>query len=402
MTGRTGIVLVGIGGYGSLYVDGLLRKYDSRDWEIKGVVDPYPEGCDKYRDLINLGIPVFSSLDDFYRESYADLAVISSPIHYHKEHACKALFHGSHILCEKPVAAAIQDVIDIQKARDESGRIAAIGYQWSYSDAILRLKNDIMNGRFGRPVSMKTIVLWPRSRSYYARPWAGKIKHESGRWILDSVAANATAHYLHNMFFLLGKAEDRSADLSFVAAETYKANPIENYDTAIFRAITSNGVVLLFIASHAVESCRGPEFEFVFEKAVAKYKADINGGKACITAALDDGTTIDYGSPNGDDLTKLWKTLEAIRNNGTVTCGLEAAATHTVCINCVQEIIPNPPYFPEELICCDEASQVTWVKGLAEDLNRCYAEWKLPSEAAMAWAHPAASTAADGYRFFRG
>lgn len=88
------------------------------------------------------------------------------------------------------------------EASRKTGYSVSIGYQWAYSTAIQSLKTDIMNGVFGKAVRLKTLVLWPRNKKYYARSWAGKVKDEEGRWVLDSVAANATAHYLQNMFFL--------------------------------------------------------------------------------------------------------------------------------------------------------------------------------------------------------
>ena len=40
-------------------------------------------------------------------------------------------------------------------------KIVAIGYQWSFSDAIQKLKADVIAGIFGKPRRLKTLVLWP-------------------------------------------------------------------------------------------------------------------------------------------------------------------------------------------------------------------------------------------------
>lgn len=389
MKRKLSILLVGIGGYGLNYLNALIGTHGNEEWELLGAVDPYPLKCPKYNDLLMLGIPVYPSMDDFYNVSAADLAIISSPIQYHAEQTCKALSFGSHVLCEKPAAATIQDISKMKEASDKSRKFIAIGYQWSFSDAVLRLKHDILEGKLGRPLRMKTIVLWPRGKDYYARAWAGKKKDSMGRWVLDSVASNAAAHYLHNMFFVIGDAEDQSACLVSVMAETYKANPIENYDTSVIRAYTDKGVEILFIASHAIPIVdrHEPEFEYVFENAVVRYKTLPQGEKASITAVLNDGTVIDYGSPNANGLKKLWKVIEAIRQGCMVPCGLEAASTHTVCINIVQEINPEPVVFPNNLICMDDINKITWVKGLGECLERCYTGWKMPHETGAAWAY---------------
>ena len=130
--------------------------------------------------------------------------------------------------------------------------MVAIGYQWSFSPAIQRLKGDIAAGVFGAPKRLKTIVLWPRDETYYSRNrWAGKQRDEAGNPIFDSPVSNACAHYLHNMLYVLGDAVDRSAIPSRVSAELYRAHPIENYDTAALRCWTDRGVEILFIVSHA-------------------------------------------------------------------------------------------------------------------------------------------------------
>lgn len=53
-----------------------------------------------------LRIPVFHSFEDFYKTGgVVDLVVVASPLQYHVDQSCEALQHGSHVLCEKPVAA---------------------------------------------------------------------------------------------------------------------------------------------------------------------------------------------------------------------------------------------------------------------------------------------------------
>lgn len=295
---KIGIVLVGIGGYGMIYVNEVLEHINEGNFELRGVVDPYPQNCGKYNELLEQGIPVYSNIDEFYTNSAADLAIISTPIQYHCSNVCTALANGSNVLCEKPAAATVQDVVKMMEQRDKTGKLVDIGYQWSHSDAILSLKKDILSGRFGKPLKMKSIVLWPRNWSYYEKSWAGKKKDSSGNLVLDSVAANATAHYLHNMFYLLGQEINRSAVLKSVRAETYRANNIENYDTAVIRAITEKGVEILFVASHAIqpEYVRHPEFEYVFENGVISYHAFKEDRTGIIKVVMNDGMEINYGN----------------------------------------------------------------------------------------------------------
>jgi len=203
MNDRVTVVLVGIGGYGDFYLSALLAKGDAEGVEIVGAVDPEPERSRHLADLRRRGTPLHGSIEEFYAASSADLAIIASPIHYHCEQTCAALAHGSHVLCEKPLCATVQEARQMAGARDLAGGFVAVGYQWSFSEAIQAAKRDVGDGAFGRPVRLKTMALWPRDEVYYRRnSWAGLQRDAGGRWVLDSPVNNAVAHYLHNMFYI--------------------------------------------------------------------------------------------------------------------------------------------------------------------------------------------------------
>lgn len=399
---RVSILLVGIGGYGNIYVDALLNNLEREDFKIVGAVDPKPEGCRNLSRIQDLGVPIFSSMEEFYKSFKADLAIISSPIHFHCIQTCFALSQGSHVLCEKPVSATIQEAHQMIKARDDARKIVAIGYQWSYSNAIRTLKRDIQSGLFGKPKRFKTMVLWPRNHDYYSRnSWAGKLRDDQGRWVLDSVANNATAHHLHNMFYVLGKKEDESARPANLIAELYRANKIENFDTAAVRVFTEEGVELLFYATHAVNETVQPTFCFEFEKAKVVYGL-LEDESGEIVALFNDGTRKVYGDPEKEKIKKLWLTIDAVKGLQPVVCGIEAATSQTICINGMQESVPRIGQFPEKLLKYDESTKMTWVEGLNDVLKQCYREWKLPHEIGVEWAKAGKAVDLRGYRYFKG
>jgi len=95
------ILLVGIGGYGNTYVEGLLDNRCDEKYHIAGVVDPKPEGQPRLAELWDLNIPICATLETFYNKHTADLAVISSPIHFHCEQVRYALSKVYYCLCSK-------------------------------------------------------------------------------------------------------------------------------------------------------------------------------------------------------------------------------------------------------------------------------------------------------------
>ncbi len=346
---RADVVLVGIGGYGEIYVEDIL-KHSHPSIHLIGAVDPYPERCKYYQELKSRNIPIYSEMSEFFREHSADLTVISTPIFLHTEHIIEALKNQSNVLCEKPLCADERDIDLICTARNKSGKFVAIGYQLAYSDAVTALKRDVQSHKLGDLIEMKTLVLRPRTRDYFERGvgWAGKIKTADGRLVYDSVANNAAAHYLYNMLYVMD-AETKRAIPENVSAELLRANKIENFDISKINFTVGNAK-MCFIAAHPVKHLVEPVFEYRFTNGTVYYSCEeiddsyhllpkeyTEYGK--IVAILHDGTKIIYGDPMEDQCKKLHiAALDAVGDvKKAPICGVESAALHTQLINQIQK-----------------------------------------------------------------
>ena len=386
------IGLAGIGGYGEAYLDALLHDPRAAGGRLIGVVETMPHRCRRLDELAARGIPVHPTVDALFATSRVDLLMIASPIHAHARQTCYALQHGANVLCEKPLAGSLADAVRMAECERASRQFAAIGYQWSFSDAVQALKRDIMAGALGRPIRMKTLVFFPRAVSYFRRNnWAGRVRTAEGEPVLDSPANNAAAHYLHNMLYLLGRTRESSTVPQSVQAELYRANEIENYDTVALRAMTSCGSEVLFYASHAVPGRRGPVCHFEFERGTVTYDAD---GDSTFTATFLDGRVRSYGDPNVDRNNKIWQSIEAVDTGARPVCGIPAALAHTACVLAAQQSVKAIIEFPQrmrKLTRREDGESIVCVVGLAECLTACFAEGLLPAEMdRFAWSEPSA------------
>jgi len=387
MKNRVSIVLVGINGYGSSYLNALLTENSEPDFELMGVVEPFPQKCKRLEELQARHIAIYHSLEQFYDEQTANLAIISSPIQYHCPQSCLAVSKGSYVLCEKPLCATVAEAQQMLAAQAKYKKWIAIGYQWSCAAATQQLKQAIQKGLFGQPIRFKTLCLLPRSKSYYTRNhWAGKIKDGNGHWVNDSPINNSFAHYLHNMFFLLGEQFDRSAPFHDVTAELYRAYPIENFDTAALIARTDAGVEIGFYATHACEKSIGPLCHFEFADAVIK--GEYKQGSLDWKAHFTNDRLIDYGNPDVDDMQKLWECIKQAKTGGSIVCDAEAASSHTYCVNAAQKSMPEIVDFPKNLIreTGPTDDRRIYMDGLDDLLLQCYHDQVLPSELALEWA----------------
>jgi predicted dehydrogenase len=370
------IALAGLGGYGETYLREVLDQPADDDVVLVGGIDPAPERCGRIEDLRKRGVPLFASLDDFYSSGgEADLVIISSPIHCHRSQTELALANGASVLCEKPLCATIQDAHAMLEAEKAADGFVAIGYQWSYSTAIQALKADIMSGALGRPLEAKTLACWPRSASYYGRNrWAGALKSDDGEWVLDSPVNNAVAHYLHNMFYVLGETRDR-------------ANRITNYDTGILRTRTVSGVDVLFVASHAVPAGIGPLTRLRFEAADVYTNAE--WGRT-FYARFRDGRVKDYGTTEDGVARKIWECVDAVRSGSTPACGIVAAMSQTLCMNGAQESAGSVVAVPDDQVVTVEGEDpISTIRGMLALAVQCYEHGLLPSElGSVGWTQP--------------
>lgn len=385
------VLMVGVGGYGAGYVDELLHAPRTSHMKLVGAVDPYAEKSRFYEELKERKIPIYDTLEEFYLEHTAQMAVISTPIHLHTSQANYCMEHGSDVLCEKPICASLEDAKAMIETRDRTGRKLAIGFQWSYSEANLQLKQHILDGMYGKIKRFRTIVYYPRNLDYYNRGigWAGKRRMPSGELLLDSVASNATAHFLHNMLFLTGNAIDRSAEPVSIEAEVYKVNPIEMFDTCAMDVRTGDDVELMFYATHAVPMDQNRNPEYVIEAELGTITLTQEADGEHLVGHLNNGQTICYDKPSKDTLRKLLCMGDAVASDAPLSCVPETAIPHLKCICALADAVPETPGFPEEFICFDEEKRQYTIRGLGQDLDRCWKEGVLPSKAGCAWAKEA-------------
>jgi len=379
---KVSVLLVGIGGYGMTYVHHILDGNDPRI-EVAGLVDPYPQSCTRLQEFTDAGVKLYGSMEAFFADGgKAQLAVLSTPIQFHTPQILLALEHGMHVLCEKPLCGDARDIEVLEKAAKEAGKYVGIGFQWSHNSAILALKRDVTDGKYGSREDLRTLVLWPRDAKYYSRGigWAGKKTTPDGRLIYDSVINNATAHYLHNIFFVLG-GDGTAVMPESIQAELYRANPIENFDTAKVDMTFPGGAQAHMLAAHAVNETVNPIFEYRFEKGIACYaKDDTPATRALmpewytayghIQAKFSDGSIVDYGNPFDDQCSKLTMAVDAVLSGDTKTvCGIATAAVHTRVIDYIQNNFEITDFAADEL---RKKELLTYADGLAQRMIAAY------------------------------
>ena len=399
--------IIGVSGFGRTHYADLIREAEAgRMRPVAATVVNQAEESERCARLRGVGCELF----DEYRAMLAayagkaQLCFIPTGIPLHAPMTIDALGAGMNVYVEKPAAPTVQDVRAMQEMERASGRFVAVGYQHNYSDATLALKERLVAGEFGSVRSAAVVVRSPRPSSYYARNgWAGRVrvKEPSGGdvWVLDSPFNNANAHYVNLMCFWSGETLDRSAELSTVQAELYRANPIESADTACIRATTPSGGTILYLGTHTASD--SPTL-------VIRLRTDC----ATITWSRDDETIrIRHDSGAEEALPMetnhrenvMRRLHERFVDPSAFICTLEIAGAQTMFANGAFES-SDVRALPERHV------SVTEMEGDAqhaiddiEDITeRCFDHELLFSEAGVPWAFPGTLVDLTGYGRFTG
>ena len=376
------VLLLGVCGYGSNYIKEISER-DIPGVRIEGLCEVVPNVADLYPIIREQNIPIYKSPEEFYREHQADLAVVSTPIHLHYQQIVTCLQNGSNVLTEKPVCTSVQGARKLEELERQTGKFISVGYQLNYSRDVLALKQDILSGKFGKPVSMKALHAMRRGDKYYARNgWAGRITVNNCA-VNDSPFNNACAHQFQIMTFLLGDRMDRAMELARVEAEPYKANRhVENFDAIAIHAETVNRVPVWYFTAHALQEKKlGPVAEYRFEKGTVYFGRDYGSGpKAEYVYEGDDGTVTDYGKiAKGERLQKFYDAIQAVRTGSRPVCTVQCAIPHLEAVEQIARIpivqVPEP--WMQDLH--EEDDTFHTIKDLQKTFTWCYTHQEMPS-----------------------
>ncbi|MCK7483432.1 MAG: Gfo/Idh/MocA family oxidoreductase [Candidatus Moduliflexus flocculans] len=399
------LVIVGVGGMGAVYLQALLERKDEGLFRIAGAVDPQPNRCKQYTEMRAEGVPCFVNLPDFYRNRKADLAVLSTPIQLHIPQISFALAKGSHVLCEKPAAGTIQEVRAGLAAERESGRWVAVGYQWSFSPAVQALKADIRAGpvRRGEAVQVPLPLAPRRGLLRQERLGRAPARRRGG---LGPRQPGPERHGprppQHVLCLGPGEGDERSAGRG-----RGRALPGQRHRELRHggRPGADRGGRRDPVPGEPRLE-RGPRTDRplrVRERRREVREPDLGpvGG-------------VPRREPQGlrrarrrTDEQALAVDRRRARGGRAPLCGLEAAASQTLCMNGIQDSMPEIRDFPAAMVRTVEGAEAgagrltvatpgakrRIVEGLDEALAGCYEAGRLPSEMGLEWS--AAGTAVD-------
>lgn len=177
-------------------------------------------------------VPGFSSLAEMLAQTNIDVVSILTPSGMHAQHAIAVAGATRHIVVEKPMALTLEDASAMIAAADAAGVRLFVVKQNRFNVPVLKAREALDAGRFGRLVLGTIRVRWCRDQAYYDQDsWRGT-------WALDGgVLSNQASHHVDMLSWFMGEAQSVHA-----RGITALVN-IEAEDTAVATIKFANGAL---------------------------------------------------------------------------------------------------------------------------------------------------------------
>ena len=219
----------------------LLGKNMIKGAKLVSVCDIVEENALKIANKFS--IPYFTDMDEMMSSSDVsiDVVVVLTASGNHAKDVSNLAKYGKHIIVEKPMSLTLEDADSMIKACDVAGIRLFVIKQNRFNVPIVKLREALDEGRFGKLVLGTVRVRWCRTQEYYDQnPWRGTWEMDGG------VLTNQASHHIDLLEWIFGDVESVSAMGSTALAS------IEAEDTAVVNIKFKNGALGIIEATTAI------------------------------------------------------------------------------------------------------------------------------------------------------
>ena len=250
------VAIVGTGGISHAHINAWM-KFPER-CKIVALVDIIPGKAQRVKEQYQLDADVYPDHHDILPLDI-DVVDVCTPPFSHAEISINALRNGKNVVCEKPMAASLQECDEMLRARDESGKRLSIIAQNRFREPIRNLKALLDSGMAGKIRSAQINSFWFRGHSYYDLWWRGTWEKEGGGCTL-----NHAVHHIDMLGWMMGLPER----VTSVLANTGHDNAeVEDLSVSIMEYPGALATVTASVVHH------GEEQELIFQCEKAKVSA---------------------------------------------------------------------------------------------------------------------------------
>lgn len=202
------LAIVGLGTWGQRH---LRSARTSGRFDINIAVDPVAERAGLVAD--ENGLELRASLDEVLSDPAVDAISLATPHTLHTDQIVAAAAAGKHVYTEKPFALNASDARRAVVAAEEAGIIVGLGHDQRHYPVIIRLKEMIDGGDFGKVLTVETTLSHLSLLQPYRDLFAGEGETYARGWRLSDAEAPAGPisqfglHRIDIFIHLLGEIE---------------------------------------------------------------------------------------------------------------------------------------------------------------------------------------------------
>jgi UDP-N-acetyl-2-amino-2-deoxyglucuronate dehydrogenase len=186
-------------------------------------------------------VAAHDDIDELLSRDDIDAVAVLTPSGLHPQHAIACARAGKHVVVEKPMALRLQDADDMIRACDEAGVKLFVVKQNRFNVPVVKAREALDAGRFGRLILGTVRVRWCRDQAYYDQDaWRGTWAYDGG------VLSNQASHHVDMLEWFFGDV------VSVHARAATALVKIETEDTAVATLKFKNGALGIIEATTAV------------------------------------------------------------------------------------------------------------------------------------------------------
>lgn len=185
-------------------------------------------------------VPAFGSIREMLAMPGIDAVSVLTPSGMHAEHAILVARSKRQVIVEKPMALTLQDADAMIRECDAAGVGLYVVKQNRFNVPVVKAREALDAGRFGRLVLGTVRVRWCRDQSYYDHDdWRGTWAQDGG------VLSNQASHHIDMLSWFMGGVESVHARGCTALVD------IEAEDTAVATLKFRNGALGVIEATNA-------------------------------------------------------------------------------------------------------------------------------------------------------
>ena len=234
------VAIVGLGGISAAHLQAW-TTFPTR-CQVVAMVDIVPEKAKGRAQEYNIHCDILDDHRKLLDRKDIDLVDICTPPYAHAPIAVDCLLAGFHVVCEKPMAASLQECDQIIAAAKKSGKLFSPIAQNRFREPVANLKALLDSGLAGEVKHFKVDSFWWRGHCYYDLWWRGTWEKEGGGCTL-----NHAVHHIDMLGWMMGMPQEITSVITNVSHDNAE---VEDLSVSVMRYGRALATVTASVVHH--------------------------------------------------------------------------------------------------------------------------------------------------------